>query len=214
MKTIKAEATASKTASTIDFSEELKGFNKTEKAEVLDMIGELLVEQILDYVTDEKSPVTGNAFKPLSLEYARRKKEEVGNTRANLDLNGDMLQSLDYKVSEGKIEIGVFGSEAHKADGHNNISGDSKITTRQFIPKRGQAFDSQIKDLIKDTIDTYIADNAKFRAKDLRQIESKADLYEYLKEELGDLPRSRLKELVLQSELSVRLDSFDLLDLL
>lgn len=214
MKTIKAEATPTKTASTLEFKEELKGLTKEQRREVLDQIGELLVEQILDAVGGQKSPVTGNAFKPLSLEYSKRKKQEVGNTRANLDLNGDMLQSLDYRVTDEKIEIGVFGSEAPKADGHNNISGDSKIPTRQFIPKKGQTFDASIKDLIQETLEVYIADNAKFKAKDLRQIQNKTDLYQYLKEELGDLPRSRLKELVLQSELSVRLDGFDLLDLL
>lgn len=214
MKVLQTEVTPTKTAATLELKEELKGFTASEKKEVLDMIGELLVEQILDYVTDQKSPVTGNGFKPLSLEYSRRKKEEVGNTKANLDLSGDMLQALDYKIKEGKIEIGVYGSEAPKADGHNNLSGESKLPTRRFIPDKGQTFDSSIKDLIKETIDTYIADNAKFKASDLRQIESKSDLYEYLKDELGDLPRARLKELVLQSELSVKLDDFDLLDLL
>ncbi|NDF13428.1 MAG: hypothetical protein EB060_11530, partial [Proteobacteria bacterium] len=153
MKTVKAEATETKTASTIEFKDELKGLNKAQRQEVLDQIGELLVEQILEAVGGERSPVTGNAFRPLSLEYAKRKKEEVGNTRANLDLFGDMLQAVDFKIRDEKIEIGVFGDQAPKADGHNNLSGRSKIPTRRFIPKEGQTFTPDIKALVEATMD-------------------------------------------------------------
>lgn len=214
MKTLRAEATETKTASTLEFKEELKGLSKSEKSEVLDMIGELLVEQILDYVTSEKSPVTGRDFKALSREYALRKKEEVGNTRANLDLEGDLLSAVDFKIKGESIELGVFGSQAPKADGHNNISGKSKLPTRRFIPDEGQTFAPEIRALVKETVESYIADNASLKTKDLKQIESKSDLYEYLKSELGDLPKARIKELVLQSELATQLDEFNLLDLL
>ena len=214
MKTLKAEATETKTASTLEFKDELKGLTKAQRQEVLDQIGELLVEQILDYVGDQKSPVTGSAFKPLSLEYAKRKKEEVGNTRANLDLFGDMLQSVDYRITGDKIEIGVFGSEAPKADGHNNLSGESRIPTRRFIPAEGQSFTPEIKTLITETVEAYKADNLTLKKKDLREIQSQKELYDYLKETLGDMPRAKLKELVLMSEMAVSLDEFDLLDLL
>jgi len=214
MKTVKAEATETKTASTLEFKEELMGLNKAQKKEVLDQIGELLVEQILEAVGDQKSPVTGNAFRPLSLEYARRKKEEVGNTKANLDLFGDMLQSVDYRVLDDKIEIGVFGSEAPKADGHNNLSGESKIPTRRFIPAQGQTFTQEIKALVRATVDEYKADNLSLKKKDLKEIQSQKELYDYLKETLGDMPRAKLKELVLMSEMAVSLDEFNLLDLL
>jgi len=214
MKTLKAEATETKTASTLEFKDELKGLTRAQRQEVLDQIGELLVEQILDYVGDQKSPVTGSAFKPLSLEYAKRKKEEVGNTRANLDLFGDMLSAVDYKIREDKIEIGVFGSEAPKADGHNNISGDSKIPTRRFIPSQGQDFTAEIKGLIKETVDQYKAENLRLKKKDLKDIQNTDELYRYLKGELGDMSRASLKQLVLSSELAVSLDEFDLLELL
>lgn len=214
MKTLKAEATLTKTASTLEFKEELNGLTKAQRKEVLDQIGELLVEQILDYVGDQKSPVTGSSFRPLSIEYARRKKEEVGNTKANLDLFGDMLSAVDYKIRDDKIEIGVFGPEAPKADGHNNISGDSKIPTRRFIPIEGQTFAPEIKSLIEQTVDAYKADNLTLKKKDLKEIQSQKELYDYLKQTLGDMSRAKLKELVLMSDLSVSLDEFDLLDLL
>lgn len=214
MKTLRAEATETKTASTLEFKEELKGLSKSEKSEVLDMIGELLVEQILDYVTSEKSPVTGRDFKALSREYAIRKKEEVGNTRANLDLEGDLLSAVDFKIKGEKIELGVFGSQAPKADGHNNLSGKSKLPTRRFIPGEGQTFTPEIRELVRETVESYIADNASLKKKDLKEIETKSELYEYLKGELGDLSKPRIKELVLQSELAAQLDEFDLLDFL
>lgn len=215
MKTIKAEATASKTASTIDFSDDLEGLSKAQKKEVMDQIGELLVEQVLSYVADVSTPVSGASYKKtLSKEYKKFKLEEVGSGEPNLDLTGEMLNSLDYKVQGEKIELGIFGEDAPKADGHNNFSGKSRLPERRFLPGEGQEFKGEIKRLVKETIETFKADTIQFTKEDLRAIDSKKELYDYLKEQLGDLPRPRLRELVLQSELAAELDAEDLLGLL
>jgi hypothetical protein len=215
MKTVKTEATGNKTASIIDLSDELDGLTKAQKRELVDQIGELLVEQVLSYVADVSTPISGAGFKrTLSPEYKKRKLDEVGSGEPNLDLTGEMLNSLTYKVQGEKIELGVFGEDAPKADGHNNFSGKSSLPQRRFLPGEGQEFKSDIKRLVKETVESYKADNVRVTKEDLKEIESKKDLYDYLKEQIGDLSRPRLRELVLQSELAAELDDADLLDLL
>lgn len=214
MEVKKAVATSNKTASTIDFSEELKGLSKDQKEELLDQIGELLIEETLSSVADSRSPVDGSSFAKLSKQYAKYKESETGSTSPNLDLTGSMLSSLEYNVIGDKIEIGVYGKDAPKADGHNNISGQSNLPERQFIPKAGEGYSKDIENLISDTIDQYIADNAEISKKKLDKVESKDDLYELLREELGDYTNKELKALVMRSELASVLDDFDLLDYL
>lgn len=215
MKTVKTEATGNKTASIIDLSDELDGLTKAQKRELVDQIGELLVEQVLSYVADVSTPVSGAGFKKtLSPEYKKRKLDEIGSGEPNLDLTGEMLNSLDYKVQGERIELGIFGEDAPKADGHNNFSGKSSLPQRRFLPGEGQEFKSDIKRLVKETVESYKADNVRVTKEDLKDIESKKDLYDYLKDQIGDLPRKRLAELVLQSELAAELDGADLLDLL
>lgn len=173
-----------------------------------------MIEQTLSYVAESKSPVDGSSFKKLSKEYGAIKKAETGSDDPNLDLTGSMLTSLEFKVSGDKIELGVYGSDAGKADGHNNFSGKSKLPRRQFLPDKGEAFESSIMQLVSDTVAAYKADNATLKPKQLEAIDSKAGLYDYLQEVLGDYSRAELKRLVLSSELSVALDEFDLLGLL
>ena len=151
----------------------------------------------------------------LSKDYAKKKKEETGSSSANLDLTGSMLNALDFKVKNDAIEIGVYGKEdAGKADGHNNFSGASKLPTRQFLPKENQSFDDPIKKLIQEHIDTYKADNIELDSKELKQVETKADLYSYLKDEFDGMSDGEIKDLILRTDLAATLDKYDLLDLL
>lgn len=206
----------SEIASVIDLSEELKGVPKSDQDELKSRIGELLVEQILETVADARTPIEGGEYKrTLSKEYGKFKTEETGSNKANLDLTGEMLSSLDYKIEGNKIKLGIFDAiEAPKADGHNNFSGESKLPTRQFLPKEGQDFKSNIRELLKDTVAAYKADIAP--EEKLSEVESKSDLYDFLKEYIGsDLTRAELKSIALGSKkLTELLDDNDLLDLL
>jgi len=214
MKVVRTEASSNKTSATIDLSDELSGLNKSQKKELADQIGELLIEQALLSVADAKSPITGTAFTALSKEYAEHKMDEVGNKKPNLDVSGDMLQDLDFKINGDQIDWGVFGSEAPKADGHNNLSGKSKLPERRFIPAKGQTFDESILSLVKDTVDAYKADHLELDETKLKDVETKSELYDYLKEELDGMSEAEIKEFILGSPLSVTLDKFDLLELL
>lgn len=214
MEVKKTVANSNKTASTIDFSDEISALKKEQRLELLEQIGELLVEETLASVAQSKSPVDGSSFDPLSKKYKDKKIEETGSGDANLDLSGSMLSNLDFKIVGDSIELGVYGKDAPKADGHNNFSGRSNLPQRQFLPDQGQGFDSGISSLIEETIQNYIADNLEIDEQKLDEVETKEDLYELLAEELGDYSRKELKSMVMRSELASVLDDFDLLNLL
>lgn len=117
-------------------------------------VGELLVTEILRSVEAGVSPVSGRSrFKILNEEYASR--EKGGNRRPNLELEGEMLDALTFKQKASGIEVGIFNSQAPKADGHNNHSGDSSLPLRRFIPTEGEEFKSDIRLRMKDIINQF-----------------------------------------------------------
>lgn len=125
-----------------------------------------------------------------------------------------MLGSLDFVASGDNIEIGVYGSEAQKADGHNNFSGKSTLPLRQFLPNKGESFDSSITDMVDQIVQEYKADNTELNPDKLENINTSEQLYRYLESVVGDVGRARIKELALSSEWALMLEDFDLLDLL
>ena len=121
-------------------------------------IGELIIREILNYVQDGNSPVQGKgSFKKLSDKYA--KLEKGGDKNPNLELNGDMLDALTYETRSGSaIEFGIFDkTQAPKADGHNNFSGDSKLPLRRFIPDEGENLKRDIESKIETVIQDYVS---------------------------------------------------------
>jgi hypothetical protein len=124
-----------------------QGITRSQKKE----IGQYLVEQILEDVGKGKSPVRGQGWKStLSPKYKKYKANFSSNTTANMELHGDMLDALKFKVDGDVVEVGIFNSrEAQKADNHNKFSTASMNTPvpkRQFIPnnERGETFRKDI----------------------------------------------------------------------
>ena len=121
-------------------------------------VADYLLEEALSYIGDAESPVSNGKWKKsLSPEYAKIKAKISGSTVANMELYGDMLDALEVKVKRGgKLEYGIFDSEeANKADGHNNISGKSKLPPREFIPKEDGNFRRDIVSGIRDILKEY-----------------------------------------------------------
>jgi len=111
-------------------------------------IGEYVIDEILRAVSEGKSPVSGEKFKRLNKKYA--KEEKNGDRTPNLELEGDLLDSLTFKRTKEGIEVGIFSAkETPKADGHNNFSGKSKLPKRRFIPEKNQNFKNNINKGIK-----------------------------------------------------------------
>jgi hypothetical protein len=137
----------------------IKDVPKSEKESIKEDIAEYILNSILDSVADAKSPVSGEGWKKtLSKDYKQKKAEISGNTTANMELFGDMLDSLTYRISGNRIEVGFFDKEqAKKADGHghNQIFGENKyLPRRRIIPDEDQTFK---KDIISN-VERIIAD--------------------------------------------------------
>ena len=186
------------------------------KKKIADEVGQFIVEQTLVAMNEQRSPVRGEgSFKPLSPEYKKRKKLEVGNTTPNLEFDGILKDELDYEITESGVAIGVFGERAPAADGHNNLSGKSKLPTRRFLPDEGQEYKANIKKEVERIVADVIAEETAFSKKDFEGIETKAQLYNKLKSIFGDLPRGELQLAVYRNEdLTVIFKKLNLTDLL
>ena len=140
---------------TFTLTPDLSDVPSSDRSKALREVGQYLVEAILSDVGDTRSPVTGRMFKKLSADYAEKKSEESSSPVANLELSGDMLDSLDFKVVGDKVEVGIWGSEADKADGHCNHSGKSDLPERRFIPAKGENFRPEIRGEVESILESY-----------------------------------------------------------
>ena len=173
------------------------------------------MEQILLQVAKERSPITGEAFEPLSPKYKKEKVADGERGVPDLQRSGDMLDSLDYRLTSDGIEIGVYGDAAARADGHNNLSGGSLLPLRQFLPNVGDSFMPSIEKEIEKIVADSIADSGEIPVDALGGIESSSDLYDVLGSFLQLESRSAIRSVVLgNANLYNTLSELDLLDYL
>lgn len=215
MKVINKTISDDETSVEIDLFEGRR-LKKATKARIQEEVGSFLVEQTLINMNEKKSPVQGvGNFPALSLNYKKRKKEEVGSTEANLEFDGVMKDETDFAPSDVGIHLGVFGERAGAADGHNNLSGKSQLPLRQFIPDVGQNYKQPIKKEVERIIADIIAEEATFKKSDFRDITTKKELYTKLADIFGPLTRNELQLAVFRNEdLTDMLQELDLLGLL
>lgn len=117
------------------------------KREALQEASEFLREAVIGYMDEQNSPVAGHgAFKKLSKDYAARKRKMGGSPVPDLELSGDLKDSIKVFATGNRITIEVTGDQGGKADGHCNHSGASKIPLRRFIPDSGETFKRPILD--------------------------------------------------------------------
>lgn len=113
-----------------------------------------------------RSPVKGEVFPKLNKEYADQFK--LGDTTPNLQLEGDLLQAIEYNVLSGDdISWGYSdgSTEADKADGHNQFSpaskkaiwanGNPKLDKRRYIPESNQDLKPSITKLMNLELDKF-----------------------------------------------------------
>jgi hypothetical protein len=177
------------------------------KRRIQDEVGDYLVEQTLISMNEKKSPVSGAPnFPALSKNYKKKKLAEVGSTEANLEFDGIMKDEINFERTESGVAIGVYGERAGAADGHNNLSGKSNLPLRQFLPDQGQSYKKQIAREVERIIVDIVAEEMTFKKSDFKEISTKAELYDKLKEIFGDLSRSELQTAAFRNE--------DLIDIL
>lgn len=134
----------------------------SDKKQLLDAVANYVKESVLSSIGDGVSPVTGDHFPKLSKDYASKQKS--GNRLANLELSGDLLDSLSVKVLKGStLRITVDSDQQGKADGHCKFNKDNndRIPARPFIPGASSSqskFSDDIESGIKDVIDNFLAD--------------------------------------------------------
>jgi hypothetical protein len=192
LKVIKATGSSNRTTSEIDLG--ISGLPGNIKSDIVEEVGTYLVEQILLTLGDAKSPVAGESFKSLSKNYKKIKEQQGGNGIPDLELTGAMKDALTFEATEDGLEIGFFGDQAGKADGHNNFSGESKIPKRRFLPGEGQTFKRDIVSTVDMLVESKAGDA--FTKSDFSQVESKADLYDVFGDVYGGMSRSSIREAV------------------
>jgi len=209
-----------KTVSDNETSVEIELFDKglplKVRKRIQEDVGNYLVEQTLIAMNEQKSPIAGEGgFKALSPLYKKRKLDEVGSGSPNLEFDGVMKDELNFFATDTGIEIGVYGERAGAADGHNNLSGKSKLPTRRFLPDEGQKYKKTFEVEVERIIADAIAEESTFTKSQFKGIETKSELYAQLKTIFGEMSRSELQLAVYRSDdLTQPLKSLDLLDLL
>ena len=120
------------------------------KQEVIDFLKEQL---LVDY-SNRLSPVTGKTWKGLSADYKEFKSTISSDVTANMELNGDMLDSLEVRDRSGnEIEAGFFeSSEAIKA--FNHTTGDT-VPKRPLIPRPKESFRKGIMSEIDSILEEF-----------------------------------------------------------
>jgi len=138
--------------------------DKNLRDEAANEVGQFLVDYILDKVGESSSPVEKGIYESiLTKDYKKVKSEISGNTSANMELFGDMLDALEYTVNDGKVEVGIFDQDqAVKAYGHNtgfkghpNAKMRGNKYKRQFIPSKSKNFNKEAREGISRIIDDY-----------------------------------------------------------
>lgn len=144
----------------VSFTFDIPGFEEVpeeRKEELAQEIGEYLVDSILDYVGEAKSPVAGGPYKAtLNPKYADSMK--AGDNTANLDLYGDMLNALTFETDPdtGRVIVGIFDpDQAIKAYNHN--IGDT-LPQRQFIPGEDDLLRAEIIRGVQRILEEYTSD--------------------------------------------------------
>ena len=136
---------------------------KAKRGEALEAVADFVKESVLSTVGSGATPVEGGKWKKsLSKAYKKRKGDVSSSNFANLELHGDMLDSLDVVKKRGPkpLRLLVDDDQMDKADGHNNFSGKSKLPERNFIPdaSRGQRLSPKIRRGMKSILEEYSED--------------------------------------------------------
>ncbi len=129
-----------------------------------------------------------------------------------------MLDALDFQETKDGIEIGFWGKEAWKADGHLHFSAASDAAIapqRRFLPDEGEEFIPGIQRGIESIIADNLSDEISFDAEDFSSVTSKSELYSVLQDYFEGMSRSEIKSAISRApKLVTFLDDEGLLKLL
>lgn len=143
----------SRTTSTLDFLSDVNA-PRSIKRQIKEDVGDFLIDTILERLSKQQTPISGEGYKAtLDKKYKKRKLSEGGSGVPDMELKGDMLDSLKFKNTTDGIEIGFFNKQSWKADGHLKFSGEEGFAPRRrFLPGDGQKFKRDIESEIQKII--------------------------------------------------------------
>ena len=151
---------------TYDLEDLLNEVPEDEREDAAQEAGEIALQKVHEYMDKRVSPVNGQGkFEALAKgPYRKFKKSKVGNTKANLRLTGELIESMEVDADDRSFTISVGGDESNIAKAYNHNEGDT-VAQRQFLPNDdipNQTFKRGIVKAIKDTIKKYrVADLSK-----------------------------------------------------
>lgn len=131
---------------------------KAKRREALEEVADFVKEQVLSRTGEGRTSVKGGRWvKGLTPEYLKKKSEESGVGFANLELSGDMLDSLDVKPEGKRVVIEVAEEERGKAEGHlTGLYGKhSDKRPRQFMPVGDQELAPEIMNGVRRILKRY-----------------------------------------------------------
>lgn len=207
-----AKASDSEIYSEIELN--LDNVPKSKRRAVARDVGEFLKEQTLLSLASAKSPVSRAPYKStLSKDYREEKIKAGRGGRANMEFEGDMLDSLEYKVTDNGLRIGHFdASQAPKADGHNNFSGRSTLPKRQYLPEESQKYKADIDREVRRIIAENSVQSKAISDSKLRSVQTQADFWRVLRSAYPDTSKADILAVVTRNDALVdRLSGFGLL---
>ena len=158
-----------------DVDLDLRRVPRDQRNIVKDIVGDLLTQGIRESARNQSSAVEGvGRFRALKRKnihgkpnpYRKFKQKTVGNTRADLFLFGDLMDSLAFRRSTAGVSVGVMESTGNKslsklrdqANGHNWIDGrrgPKGLPRRQFIPDGGDNFAGSLMSDARSIINSF-----------------------------------------------------------
>ena len=206
IKTKKTTTTSMTTSSELDFLSDVSASKET-KDKIKQEVGDFLIEQTLSYISDSRSPIAGGKFKKsLSTQYAKNKSKSGRPAKANLEFYGDLLEELDYRPTSDGIEIGyINSSEALKADGHNNLSGKSKLPERRFLPSDNQTYKDSIQREVNKIINDEIIKESGLTRSNLVGIFDDVSFWQTMKSTFVGLKKREIRQALIRNEDYIRL---------
>ena len=135
---------------------DLSDLTPQQKSEAKALAGEIIVDEMQDYLDRGLSPVKGKGkFKRLSKKYADEFKG--GNRDPDLFLEGDMRSQITFEDHAQGVKVGIFSDaptlDKLKASGHN-LGNSANKTQRQFVPFPKGDFKKTIMDKVNKGIDS------------------------------------------------------------
>ena len=134
---------------------DLKGIPKDLLDDTAEEVGEFIIAKILEDAGSGRSSVTGRNWSKLSPAYKAIKASQSSSTRANLELKGDLLDDLDWRLNGRRVEVGWFGGGEQVLKAFNHNTGDT-LPKRQSITGPKQSFRPGISKEVDAIIDEIL----------------------------------------------------------